>query len=155
MQRKRQAKTSAPNDASKLRVGIVVSDYNGDITENLLAGALETVRAWGVRGDNVRIIHVPGGFEIPLGCVQLLVSKAKPDALIALGCVIKGETKHDEYISHAVAQALQDLMLTHKVPIGFGVLTPNTLAQAKARSRGKANKGCEAAAAALAMALVH
>ena len=68
---------------------------------------------------------------------------------------VKGETKHDEYIAHAVSHALQDIMLSHGVPIGFGVITPNTLAQAKARSRGDANKGCEAAIAALTMAGVN
>ena len=73
--------------------------------------------------------------------------------MVALGCIVRGETKHDEYISHAVSHGLMSLMLDTGVPIGFGVITPNNLAQAKARSRGKANKGIEAAVAALSMAL--
>ncbi|MEK7155370.1 MAG: 6,7-dimethyl-8-ribityllumazine synthase [Patescibacteria group bacterium] len=154
MQRKHHRRAVAAQNAAQLNVGIVVSDFNAYITGALLEGALTTLAEWKVAKKNITVLHVPGGFEIPLGCLQLLKSK-KPDALIALGCVIKGETKHDEYISHAVAHALQDLMLTHHVPIGFGVLTPNSLAQAKARSRGKTNKGCEAAAAALAMIAVH
>lgn len=153
MQRKHYAKKTATKDASKLRVGIVVSEFNIDITESMLAGALETLRAWQVKESNVRVLRVPGSFEIPLGCAKLLASRQKPDALIALGCVIKGETKHDEYISHAVSHALQNLMLAYAVPIGFGVITPNNLAQAKARSEGKGNKGREAALAALEMAL--
>ena len=155
MQRGHYEEEHEPQDASKLRVGIIVARFNEDITNALLAGALDTLDAWKVKEQNITIMRVPGGFEIPLGCRKLLAKKPKPDALIALGCVIKGETKHDEYISHAVARALQDLMLQSGVPIGFGVITPNNLAQAKARSKGSANKGIEAATAALEMALVN
>jgi 6,7-dimethyl-8-ribityllumazine synthase len=154
MQRTHYARTVAVGDALKLRVGVVVSDFNADITERLLKGTLETLREWHVPEAHVRIVHVPGAFEIPLGCRMLLGARRKTDALVALGCVIKGETKHDEYISHAVAHALQDLMRESGVPIGFGIITPNTLAQAKVRSRGDTNKGGEAARAALMMALM-
>jgi 6,7-dimethyl-8-ribityllumazine synthase len=96
-------------------------------------------------------MHVPGGFEVPLACRNLLASK-KVHTVIALGCVIKGETKHDEYISMSVANALQSLMLQYGKPIAFGVLTPNTLEQALERSKpGAGNKGREAATAALSM----
>jgi len=155
MQRSHYAQAIAAKDASRLRVGIVVSEFNSDITEGMLTAARETLREWRVKDDRVRVLRVPGGFEIPLGCMKVLSGKQKPDAIIALGCVIKGETKHDEYISMSVAHALQDLMLKSGVPIGFGVITPNTLAQAKARSRGRGNKGHEAARAALEMALVN
>lgn len=152
MQRDQYEKETLPQDASALTVGIIVSEFNSDITEGMLAGARETFAAWKVKDENITVRHVPGAFELPLGCAQLLKEK-KYDLLIALGCVIKGETKHDEYISHAVSQAIMRLQLETLVPIGFGVITPNTLEQAQARSAGKANKGSEAAIAALRMAL--
>ena len=155
MQRKHYTKRQAAGDASLLTIGVVVSQFNSDITGTMLEGALATLRAWKVKDRNIHICRVPGSFEIPLGCAKLLRARGKkPDALIALGCVLRGETKHDEYISLAVSHALQRLMLDYHVPIGFGVITPNNLAQAKARSRGKANKGIEAAIAALRMALL-
>jgi 6,7-dimethyl-8-ribityllumazine synthase len=136
---------------TKTRVGIVVSDYNSDITYALRDGARDVLRESGLKEANITEVHVPGGFEIPLACSRLLASK-KYDAVIALGCVIKGETKHDEYISHSVAHALQSLMLMYNKPVAFGVLTPNTLEQAQARAvTGEGNKGREAATAALAM----
>ena len=155
MQRAHYAKKPNAKDASKLKVALVVSQFNSDITESMLLGALETLRAWKVKERNISIMRVPGSFEIPLAC-RTIIKKRKPDALVALGCVIKGETKHDEYISNALSHGLIRLMLDYGVPIGFGVITPNNLAQAKARSRGKANKGIEATLSALEMALaVH
>jgi 6,7-dimethyl-8-ribityllumazine synthase len=136
---------------TKIKVGIVVSDYNYDVTHSLLAGALEVLHEAGVQKKNITQVHVPGGFEIPLGCRRLLAAK-KADAVIALGCVLKGETKHDEYISFSVAHALQMLMMQYGKPVSFGVLTPNTLEQALERSKpGVGNKGREAATAALSM----
>ncbi|PIR82775.1 6,7-dimethyl-8-ribityllumazine synthase [Candidatus Kaiserbacteria bacterium CG10_big_fil_rev_8_21_14_0_10_59_10] len=154
MQRKEYARKKKTGDASGLSVGVVVSEFNHDITGGLLEGALDTLRAWKVAERSIAIVRVPGSFEIPLACRNLLKGRKKLDAIVALGCVIKGETKHDEYISSAVSQALIRLMLDTGVPIGFGIITPNSLAQAKARSRGKENKGREAAAAALLMALL-
>ncbi|MEK7509493.1 MAG: 6,7-dimethyl-8-ribityllumazine synthase [Patescibacteria group bacterium] len=153
MQRAHYATKAVIGDASRLKIGVVVSQFNNDITDSMLAGALATLQAWKVAKRNITVVHVPGSFEIPLGCVMAL-RKKKIDALVALGCVLKGETKHDEYISSSVSHALQRLMLTYKVPIGFGIITPNNLTQAKARSRGKANKGIEATVAALQMALM-
>jgi 6,7-dimethyl-8-ribityllumazine synthase len=153
MQRKHYTKPVQVKDASKLRVGIIVSRFNADITENLLRGARDTLEQWGVKRENVHILHVPGSFELPLGAHKLIRSK-KIDCIVALGCVIKGETKHDEYIASAVSHGLIRLMLDNAIPIGFGVITPNNLAQAKERSRGNTNKGSEAAIAALEMALV-
>ena len=153
MQRGHYAKRTAVGDASRLRIGIAVSEFNSDITSSMLAAALETLREWKVPEKAIRIMRVPGSFELPLASAKLL--KTKVDAVVVLGCVIKGETKHDEYIASAVAHGLTDLMLSSGVPIGFGVITPNSLAQAKARSRGKANKGIEATVAALRMALVN
>lgn len=151
MQRAHYAKKAVSGDASRLKVGIAVSEFNSDITGAMLAAALETLREWKVPKRAITIMHVPGSFELPLACAKLI--KKKADAVIALGCVIKGETKHDEYISSAVSHGLTRLMLDSGIPIGFGVITPNNLAQARARARGKANKGIEATIAALRMAL--
>ena len=151
MQRGHYAKKTAAGNASRLKVGIAVSGFNSDITGSMLEAALETLREWKVPEKAITVMHVPGSFELPLASAKLI--KKKVDVVIALGCVIKGETKHDEYIASAVAHGLTTLMITTGTPIGFGVITPNTLAQAKARSRGKANKGIEATIAALRMAL--
>lgn len=151
MQRAHYAKKIAVGDASRLKVGIAVSEFNSDITGSMLTAALETLREWKVPEKAITVMHVPGSFELPLASAKLI--KKKVDVVIALGCVIKGETKHDEYIASAVAYGLTTLMITTGTPIGFGVITPNTLAQAKARSQGKANKGIEATIAALRMAL--
>ncbi len=151
MQRK-ELKTGEAKDASKLRIGIVVARFNGDVTEPMLEGALDTLFDWKVDAKKVSVLRVPGAFEIPLGCARLIKTK-RFDALIAIGCVIKGETKHDEYIAHAVANGLTNLMLETGTPIGFGVITPNSLAQAKKRSQGDTNHGAAAARAALEMAM--
>ncbi len=149
MRRKAHAAQRAlVGDGSKLRVGIAVARFNEDITEALLFGARETLRAWGVKDAHVYVIRVAGSYELPLAIARL-IKRHKLDAAVALGCIVKGETKHDEYLAHAVATGLMQLMLSTNVPIGFGVITANTLQQARARSRGRANKGSEAAAAAL------
>lgn len=153
MQRKHYEKDVKARDASHLSVGIVVSRFNEDITKGLLKGALATLKEWKVKSSNVTTVWVPGSFEIPYGCQKLILGK-RPDVVIAIGCIIKGETKHDEYIANAVSYGIMRLSLDHKVPIMFGVLTPNTLEQAKARSTGKFNKGREAALAALETALL-
>jgi 6,7-dimethyl-8-ribityllumazine synthase len=155
MRREEIEKKTAPKDASKLRVGVVVASFNHDITDALLEGALKTLATWRVKKENITVLHVPGSYEIPYGCLKVIKAKKKPHCVVALGCILKGETKHDEYISNAVAQGITRLMLEHNVPIGFGVLTPNTLEQAKARSSGDANHGAGAAAAALEMALTQ
>jgi len=151
MQRKHYAKKILLPDGSRLRIGIVVADFNSDITTPMLAGALETLEACKVKKSNIRAVHVPGSFEIPYGCLTLMKS-GKYDALIALGCIIKGETTHDIYIATATSNGIMDLSLKHKLPIAFGVITTNDLAQAKVRSSGKSNKGVEAAITAITMA---
>ncbi len=152
MQRKEYAKEKVVGDASRMKVGIVVSNFNSDVTDSMLDGAIETLRMWKVKEKNITVVRVPGSFEIPLACLRL-IKKKKVHAVVALGCIIKGETKHDEYIAHAVAGAIQRIMLDTLVPVGFGIITPNTLDQALERSRGSANKGSEAAQAALEMAI--
>ncbi len=134
------------------KFGIVVSDYNADITHRLLEGCYDTLLKHEVKEKDIRLFHVPGAFELTSGA-QMLALKYPLDAVICLGCVIKGETKHDEYINHAVAQGITQLSLMLKKPVIFGLLTPNTHKQARERAGGKhGNKGVEAAVTALRMA---
>jgi 6,7-dimethyl-8-ribityllumazine synthase len=153
MQRKDVTKKKDAKDGSKLKIGVVVSTYYDDITGRMLAGALQTLKEWNVAEKNVSVVRVSGSFEITYGCLSLLKRK-KYDAIITIGCIIKGETKHDEYIAHAVAQGIVQMMVAYKTPISFGVLTTNDLPQAITRSTGKDNKGTEAALAALEAALL-
>jgi 6,7-dimethyl-8-ribityllumazine synthase len=116
----------------------------------MLKGALKTLKENKVRGGNIKIVYVPGSFEIPLAC-QRLARLKKYDALVAIGCIIKGETDHFYYICNEASRGIMDVMLKCGVPIGFGVLTCLNLKQAEIRSRGRENKGREAAEAALIM----
>lgn len=136
-------------DGSNMKFGIVVSEYYHDITESLLTACLETFSKQNVQQKNIKIIYAPGTYELPAAC-EILNKQFNPDAIIALGCVIKGDTDHDKYINMAVANALQNLMIKHTKPFLFGVLTPNTHQQAVDRAGGKhGNKGVEVAVAAL------
>ncbi|MDI6778023.1 MAG: 6,7-dimethyl-8-ribityllumazine synthase [Patescibacteria group bacterium] len=137
-------------DGSKLKIGIVVSQFNDNITKSMLEGALETLKENKVKKENIKIVWVPGSFEIPLACQRLAETK-KFDALVAIGCVIKGETDHYYYIANTASDGIMEVVLDYNLPIGFGVITVNNLKQAKARSRGRHNKGREAAEAALIM----
>lgn len=141
-------------NGSKLKIGIVVSRFNNNITESMLEGALETLKESRVRRENIATIWVPGSFEIPLACQRLAKTK-RYDALVAIGCVIKGETDHYYYIANVATDGIMKVVLDYNIPIGFGVITTNNLKQAQARSRGKHNKGREAAEAALAMVGNH
>ncbi len=139
-------------DASSFTIGIVVSEWNSEITHALYEGCVETLKKHGVTDENLRTIQVPGTFELPFGA-KLLAGSRKLDAVICLGCVIKGETKHDEYLSQAVATGLTGLSIAANIPCIFGVLTPNNMEQALDRAGGKhGNKGVEAAVTALRMA---
>jgi 6,7-dimethyl-8-ribityllumazine synthase len=148
MQRGEYQKAREAKDGSRLSIGIVVSSFNTDITEPMLEGARATLKEWGVKDENVTVLRVPGSFELPYGCLKL-IKEQKPDGIIAIGCVIKGDTEHDRYIATATADGLMRLTLDHFVPISFGVITTNTLEQAQIRSTGKTNKGKEAALAVL------
>lgn len=142
-------------DGSSFKIGIVVSEWNADITNALLEGAKETLLKAGVLEDNIEVLYVPGSFELPWGARQIM-KPGKKDAVICLGCIIQGETKHDEYIASAVASGIMQLGLMSGIPVIFGVLTTNTEEQAKDRAGGKhGNKGAEAAVAALQMAIVR
>lgn len=151
MQRKKKGTEVKVRNASRYRIGIVMSTYYEElITGKLLSGAQEVLRKWKVAEKNIEILRVPGTFEIPYGCLKFLTRKGKKlDAIITLGCVIKGETDHNKYISSAVTQGIMNLMLEFETPITFGVITANNLAQARARTVGEKNKGYEAVIAAL------
>jgi 6,7-dimethyl-8-ribityllumazine synthase len=140
-----------PN-AANMRMGIVVSEWNPEITGSLLQGAIETLSRHGMNPENILVHYVPGSFELPLGAAWL-IEQMKPDALICLGCVIQGETRHFEFICQAVSQGITNLSLNTKIPVIFGVLTPDTFEQARDRAGGKhGNKGDEAAITAIKMA---
>ena len=133
------------------KIHIAVSDWNEDITHSLLDGAKNTLLELGVEDDNICIVHVPGTFELPIAA-KSLVSCKNADAVICLGCVIKGETEHDIFINQSVATAINQLSIMASKPMIFGVLTVNDLQQAKDRSGGKyGNKGVEAAITATKM----
>ena len=134
------------------RFGIVVSEWNSEITENLLRGAMETLEDCGVSQRHITVYRVPGSFELVFGSAKM-IRKEEPDVVIAIGSVIRGETKHFDYVCDAAAQGIKDLNAGGKVPVIFCVLTDDTWEQAKARSGGQhGNKGVEAAIAAIKMA---
>lgn len=138
-------------DGKGKRIGIALSEWNRDITFALYQGCHETLLKHGVSADDIFLKVVPGSFELPMAA-RALVLEERPDAVICLGCVIKGETDHDIYINQAVASGIMQLGLTTGVPVIFGVLTPNTEEQARDRAGGKhGNKGVEAAVTALRM----
>lgn len=153
MQRKEFFKKAPVRVASRLTVGIVVAEFNPDITENLLEGALATLREWKVSSKNIKIYRVYGSFDLTYACDRM-IKTYKPHTVIALGCIIKGETDHDRYIASAVTHGLTDLVIKHGIPVSLGILTTNNLAQARVRSRGKTNHGEKAAVAALQAALL-
>jgi 6,7-dimethyl-8-ribityllumazine synthase len=133
-----------------LRIAIVASRFNSEITDRLLAGAQEALR--GIA--DVTLFQVPGAFEIPLAAKQAALTK-RFDAIVAIGCVIRGETAHFEYISHVASTGIAQVGLETGVPVTFGVLTVDTDEQAMARSvPGGDNKGYHAAQAAVEMARI-
>ena len=138
--------------AEKLRFGIVVSEWNAEITEGLYAGAEAALLDCGATAKQISRWNVPGSFELTYGCKKMLQTQ-KFDAIIAIGSVIQGETKHFDFVCSATAQGIKDLNVHFDVPVIFCVLTDNTLVQAQERSGGKyGNKGTEAAIAAIKMA---
>jgi 6,7-dimethyl-8-ribityllumazine synthase len=139
-------------DGSNVSVAIVVARFNTLITERLLAGALQGLDALGVSEERRLVARVPGSFELSFAA-QRLAETGRYDAVICLGCVIKGETDHNEYINHDTALALSEIGRQTGVPAIFGVVTVNSLEQALARAEeGTSNKGYESAVAAVTMA---
>lgn len=142
---------SAFPDIQEKRFGLVVADWNRELTDVLSAGAYETLLRHGAKDEHIFRNMVPGAFELTLGA-QFLAQQEEIDAVICLGVVIQGETKHDDYINHAVAQGLTQVGLKFNKPVIFGLVTTNTLEQAWDRTGGKhGNKGVEAAVAAIQM----
>lgn len=138
-------------DATGARFAIVVSRFNSLVTQELLAGALDTLRRLNADTDKIDVAWVPGSFELPVA-VKAFAESGSYDAVIALGCIMKGQTTHDQHIAGEAAKGLGQVALATGVPIGFGVLTPDTLEQALDRAGMKAgNKGAEAALAAAEM----
>ena len=137
--------------AEGMRFGIVVSQWNENITEALLNGALSTLKANGVSYEDIRVMRVPGSFELTYASQKM--AKTGVDAVIAIGCVIKGDTPHFDYICEGVTTGIAYLNATLDVPIIYGIITTNNLQQAIDRCGGRlGNKGDEAAVTAIKMA---
>jgi len=137
--------------AEGLRFGIVVSRFNEFVTKDMLEGALNELRRFGVSDTAIKVIWVPGAYEIPFAC-QTLCQTNELDALITIGCIIRGETSHYEHIAQSVCDGIQKVTLEQTIPIGFGVITVENMAQAVDRAGGKqGNKGRDAARSAVEM----
>ena len=146
-------KEEVPN-AKGLTFGIVVSEWNGIITEGLYKGATDALIECGVITDDIARYDVPGSYELVFGAK--IAAKNNPDAIICLGSVIQGETKHFDFVCNSVAIGIKDLNISLDMPVIFGVLTDNNMDQAKNRSGGKyGNKGIEAAITAIKMAALN
>jgi 6,7-dimethyl-8-ribityllumazine synthase len=140
-----------PRDVSSKKIGIVVSEWNEEITDSLYEATYNTLIQNGINTKHIVSIYVPGSFELSLGA-QKMAKLNDIDAVICLGCVIQGETRHFEYICQSVAQGLKDVALKYDKPVVFGLLTTGTFQQALDRAGGKyGNKGDEAAITAIKM----
>lgn len=138
--------------ADHYKIGIVISEWNPEVTEALKEGAINSLLDHGVQKNNLSIHAVPGSFELPLAAAMMFDADEELDGVICLGCVIQGETRHFEFISQAVAQGIMRVGLDYEAPVVFGVLTCDTHEQAIERAGGKhGNKGVEAAVTILKM----
>lgn len=137
--------------AENMQFGVVVAEWNYEVTSALAGGVLKTLKKHGASEENISVKYVPGTFELPLGG-QFFAELDNVDAVILLGCVIQGETRHFDYICEAVSQGTKDLNLKYNKPFIFGVLTTDNQQQALDRAGGKhGNKGDEAAVTAIKM----
>tara|TARA_B100000809_G_C15001348_1_gene481658 strand:+ start:247 stop:741 length:495 start_codon:yes stop_codon:yes gene_type:complete len=144
-------KEEIPNGAD-FKIGIVVSEWNYDITGNLLKGAKETLLDNGVLDENIIVKHVPGAFELPLGCQFMLEGDDDLDGVVAIGCVIQGETKHFDFVCQGATQGIMRVNMEYNTPVTFCLLTDNNKQQSIERSGGKhGNKGTECAVSLLKM----
>lgn len=142
-------------DVSQKRFAIVVAEWNTEVTGALYTGAYDTLLKYGVQESHIISVQVPGSFELSLGA-QKMAEKADIDAVICLGCVIQGETRHFDFICQAVADGVTNVSLKYNKPVIFGVLTPNNQEQAMNRAGGKhGNKGDEAAITAIKMLAIN
>ena len=147
-------KATIPN-AKKFRFGIVVSEWNPEITENLYLGAEQALLENGALKENILRWNVPGSFELIYGCKKMIETQ-KLDAIVAIGNVIQGETKHFDFVCDGVTQGIKDLNIKYDVPVIFCVLTDNTKQQSLDRSGGiHGNKGIESGVAAIKMAALR
>ena len=149
MQVKNNKKNKIYLNGSKLKVAVVVTRWNANITEELLKSSISALEKSKILKKNIKIIHVAGAVEIPFALHKIAITK-KYDFLVALGCIIKGETPHFEYVCKMAQEGILKVMLEDDIPVGFGVLTVNNLKQAKERI----HVGGEAALAALELALL-
>jgi 6,7-dimethyl-8-ribityllumazine synthase len=139
-------------DASEMTIGIVVSEWNKNITEKLLEGTCNTLERHGVTPERILVRRVPGSFELTFGA-KLLAENMELDAIIVLGCVVRGDTPHFDYVCAGVTQGITELNLMYDIPFIFGLLTTDTMQQSEDRAGGKhGNKGDEAAVTAIKMA---
>jgi 6,7-dimethyl-8-ribityllumazine synthase len=146
-------KSNIPN-AKNLRFGIVVSEWNGEITEALFQGAEAALLDCGALQENIIRWNVPGSFELTYGCKKMIHTQTV-DAIVAIGSVIRGETSHFDFVCSATAQGIMDLNIKYDVPVVFCVLTDDNIQQSRDRSGGKhGNKGTEAAIVAIHMAVL-
>jgi 6,7-dimethyl-8-ribityllumazine synthase len=141
--------------AERMKFGIVVSEWNGEVTDRLYKGAYQTLMKHGAKESNIFVKTVPGSFELTLGA-QFFAEYGEFDAVICVGCIIKGKTPHFEYICQSVTKGITDLNIKYNIPFIFCVLTTNNIDQAKERAGGKyGNKGVEAAITAIKMAVLN
>ena len=134
------------------RFVILASEFNPSVTRALVRGASDALRGHGVPARRIRLIWVPGAFELPVVAARMAASRPHPSAIIAVGAILRGETPQYEVLAHAVAQGLAQVAVSSRIPVTFGVVVAATLAQAKARAGGSmGNRGKEAALAALAV----
>ncbi len=139
-------------DLTSLRLTIIRTEWNAEIVDVLTESCLQSLASIGFLPDQIAVELVPGSYELPIGAKFALNSPDKPDAIICLGCVIQGETKHDDYINHSIARSIAQLSLVSNTPVIFGVLTVNNIEQARSRAGGAhGNKGEECAIAAIKM----
>ena len=137
--------------AKAMRIGIIVSEWNREITNSLLQGAVDTLMKQGAEKSNIIIVHVPGSFELTSGA-KMLADIENVDGIICIGCVIRGVTPHFDYICQGVTQGITSLNLSYNMPFVFGVLTTDNIQQAKDRAGGiHGNKGDEAAVTVIKM----
>lgn len=143
----------APCD--KMKIGVAVSEWNDEITGNLLKGAIATFIKQGVKPENIHVQYCPGSFELPL-VSQFFLDSKEVDGVLAIGSVIRGETPHFDFVCQAVSQGIKDVGLKYNKPVIFCVLTDNTMLQAKDRSGGKhGNKGTDCAVALMKMITIR
>lgn len=134
-----------------MKIAIAVSRFNEEVTSRLLASCLRTLKSEGLSDAQLKVVEVPGGFELPW-TVNELARSGKYRVVVALGCVLKGATPQNEHISRSLVAQLHEVSVASRVPVVLGVITPDTWRQAVARTKGKLDRGHEAALAALEMA---